>query len=319
MALTGYIKNGDKFEKIGVSDNIPVGLILPWFLNKDVPVGFIRVLDTWYDSATYPTLDAMYGDTYGRQNGKFRLPPVWDNRFLEGGSIAGELKDAGLPNIEGRFQTCMKPVTTTARDEGQTIYGVDGAFYGAKNNPSETTVTDTSASYMRSTSTSYSNVAGFDASRSNSIYGNSDTVQPKAITVVWIIKAFEGASPKATDLEITNVANDLIRLKGNFDNSVRIVETYRNGVNWYNLYSNGFIEQGGQQDNQTAPINLLVEMADTNYSVTLTSMQNTNWGCVQGAYNKTTTKFDHGGTNANGTNSYLNCEWVVKGYAKVGV
>lgn len=202
MALTGYIKNGDKFEKIGVGVNIPVGMILPWFLNKDVPVGFIRVLDTWYDSATYPTLDAMYGDTYGRQNGKFRLPPVWDNRFLEGGSIAGELKDAGLPNIEGDSNSAFMGEGATANDG-------NGAFRKV------TSASSVGRAWQTTTTGGFSTAVGFtfDASRYNRIYGNSDTVQPKAITVVWIIKAFEGASPSSTDIEISNLANEVVELQ----------------------------------------------------------------------------------------------------------
>lgn len=224
MALTGYIKNGDKFEKIGVGINIPVGMILPWFLNKDVPVGFIRVLDTWYDSATYPTLDAMYGDTYGRQNGKFRLPPVWDNRFLEGGSIAGELKDAGLPNIEG----------LSGLGVGTSFGGLNGAF----------SINQATSTIINGVSVGTANCVKIDASLSNPAYGKSNTVQPKAITVVWIIKAFEGASLSSTDIEITNLANEFIQFKADTD---YIVDSGRSsdGSIWYRKWKSGWLEQGG--------------------------------------------------------------------------
>lgn len=49
----------------------------------------------------------------------------------------------------------------------------------------------------------------FDASHSNSIYGNSDTVQPNSVLLTPYIKAFKGASASSTDLEITKVANDI--------------------------------------------------------------------------------------------------------------
>ena len=53
------------------------------------------------------------------------------------------------------------------------------------------------------------NKVEFYASRSNSVYGNSNTVQPPALAMRYIIKAFKGASASSTDIEITKVAQDV--------------------------------------------------------------------------------------------------------------
>lgn len=49
----------------------------------------------------------------------------------------------------------------------------------------------------------------FDASRSSAIYGNSDTVQPNALTTRYIIKAFDGQTPDSALIDITMYAQEL--------------------------------------------------------------------------------------------------------------
>lgn len=82
---------------------------------------------------------------------------------------AGSYKSAGLPNITGDFTAhCLAyggPVT-------------NGAFYGETLSGKDTAA----ASYA-----GYPKFY-FSASRSSSIYGNSSTVQPPAITVRFYIK-----------------------------------------------------------------------------------------------------------------------------------
>lgn len=52
-----------------------------------------------------------------------------------------------------------------------------------------------------------------------------------------------------------------------------VVEPYKNGTNWYRIYSDGWIEQGGRatftnvESYKTFTVTLLKEMKDTNYSV----------------------------------------------------
>ena len=73
-----------------------------------------------------------------------------------------------------------------------------GAFYAEG---------DYSVPISNNGSTQLSNVR-FDASRSNSIYGKSDTVQPPALTLLPCIKAFD-ASVNPGLIDITELANEV--------------------------------------------------------------------------------------------------------------
>ncbi len=78
---------------------------------------------------------------------------------------AGEVIPAGLPNITGTFDGNVND--GTARKTGA-FYTKDYSSYGADGDSGGGTV-------------------GFDASRSNAIYGKSTTVQPPALAVnIWV-------------------------------------------------------------------------------------------------------------------------------------
>lgn len=105
----------------------------------------------------------------GDGNTTFVLPDL-RNRFIEGGDAVGH-KAAGLPNITGSFYN--EKSGTGGGGHG------DGAFYIIGNAP----VSANTANRGSNTSN-----FGFDASRSNSIYGASTTVQPPAIMLIPQIK-----------------------------------------------------------------------------------------------------------------------------------
>ena len=96
--------------------------------------------------------------------------PNFINKGLWGGSTVEE-KIAGLPNITGFSHT---------GDRRTHIYG-EGAFYTYNNAPSNlwAAMSDTDGNIQG---------LGFDASRSNAIYGRSSTVQPPAIQLIPQIK-----------------------------------------------------------------------------------------------------------------------------------
>ena len=98
----------------------------------------------------------------------FRVPDL-RGRFLEGADTAGAAIAAGLPNITGRYA-----------DQGfDTAASGTGAMYNAGG-----LINGTHHGNIQSGYTS----VGFDASRSNAIYGASTTVQPPAITMIPQIK-----------------------------------------------------------------------------------------------------------------------------------
>lgn len=89
-------------------------------------------------------------------------------RFLEG---AGQYKEAGLPNIEGQVNAVLYLCTGTAVSTGAL---------------SDTAVGD-HTNLSGAFAANHDGNLKFDASKSNSIYGSSTTVQPKSMTVKYYI------------------------------------------------------------------------------------------------------------------------------------
>ena len=140
------------------ASGVPIGTIIAWISTENPSDGI------WLDCngqscAAYTELVAVLG--------KNTVPDL-RGRFLEGAAVPGTLKEAGLPNIIGSF----------SQEVGNPGH-FSGAFYlGAK-------VKGTSSAPDGASDEMFM----FDASRCSSIYGNSNTVQPPAVTVRYLIKA----------------------------------------------------------------------------------------------------------------------------------
>lgn len=113
----------------------------------------------------YPELAAIAGTTV----------PDFRNKFLEGSDEPGLDIEAGLPELAGTLSN-----VSTASTELVTANALNGVFQKASHD-----------FYGGSASSgTYRNIGiKFSASKYNSIYGNSNTVQPPAITVKYLIKA----------------------------------------------------------------------------------------------------------------------------------
>lgn len=91
-------------------------------------------------------------------------------RFLEGAGSAGEYKEAGLPNITDSGKNSIQALSYsggTINDGALTLIKNSGGFPG--------------------NSSGLMGTLNFDASKSNPIYGNSATVQPKSMTIKYYI------------------------------------------------------------------------------------------------------------------------------------
>lgn len=161
--------NGEEIQ--GSLYSVPIGTILSYSATTP-PVGFLVCDGSEISKTTYADLFEIIGNTYGTatDTSKFKLPDVRD-RFVQGANgNLGTSKDAGLPNISGEFYQ-----DTNANDT------VSGAFiykFGERLN-------------LANSQTATSGAIVFDASNSNSIYGNSDTVQPPSVCLTYIIKALK--------------------------------------------------------------------------------------------------------------------------------
>ena len=95
-----------------------------------------------------------------------------------------------------------------------------------------------------------------------------------------------------------------------------VIETWRDGYNWYRLYNSGWIEQGGMGGAATTTysVTLHKEMANTNYHVNLTSCEHSSANYNIVCNNRTTTGFEIYGS-ADGAKAATKM-WEVKGFIK---
>lgn len=164
---------------LNVVQGIPIGVVQA-FAGNTVPDGWFLCDGSAISRTDYADLYAVIGDTYGSGDGSttFNLPNLTD-RFIQGNATVGSVKEAGLPNITGKINN--DALTGTALFKADNVYtSKSGALYP----------TDFSGASLPNGSGTGDNAhgLGFDASKSNSIYGNSDTVQPPALTMQYIIK-----------------------------------------------------------------------------------------------------------------------------------
>ena len=151
---------------------LPTGSYIQ-FAGSQAPTGFLVCNGGAISRTTYSALFAVIGTTYGSGDGSttFNLPNLTD-RFLQGSSTSGTVKNAGLPNITGYTSNFRFPVVVGNGGEAFNLTegaGVTGLVLGSGDNDPYFVIT-------------------FDASRSNSTYGNSTTVQPPALTCLICIK-----------------------------------------------------------------------------------------------------------------------------------
>ena len=156
----------------------PTGTFIYW-PGKTPPAGWLICNGAEISRETYRALFEVIGTTWGEGNGSttFNLPNAID-RVVQGAATAGTYKTAGLPNIEGFFQV-------PANRGGFELSG--GAMQHV--NPDERTWSFPAANIDSSWKPNEACIrVTFNASRYNSIYGGSTTVQPPALTMLPIIK-----------------------------------------------------------------------------------------------------------------------------------
>lgn len=162
-------------RKIG-GDGVPLGAILPLAHNSTVPAGYLLCDGAAVSRTMYPDLFSVIGTTYGAGDGSttFNVPNYnTAERFTQGSTVAGTVKQAGLPNI----------TTDMAMYISFQQRAISGAFSVSATNDEVDSIF---------TVGNYSNGSRgwsrFDASGSSAIYGASETVQPPALTARYIIK-----------------------------------------------------------------------------------------------------------------------------------
>ena len=140
------------------------------FASNSTPTGYLLCDGRAVSRTKYANLFKKIGTTYGAGDGKttFNLPNLV-NRFVEGSNASGQYINAGLPNVTGSFNTSQQSqgyshTTGAFRHDEWIGIGDEGEI------------------------SSETERISFDASRSSSIYGKSNTVQPEALKMQYYIK-----------------------------------------------------------------------------------------------------------------------------------
>ena len=228
------VRNG---VTVGLNSNItlistaPIGTVLS-FAGSTAPYGFLICNGQEVSRTDYSDLYKVIGTTYGEGDGEttFNVPNLVD-KFIQGSTISGTEKEAGLPNIEGS-------ITKTTTGTGDNFLA-DNTASGLSINGALSIKQYKTVKSMANGEESYSSPASidFDASKSNAIYGNSDTVQPPALTMVYIIKAFhtnEGMdkieNPIRTTLDIALAENDCDNIPNLISDMTTVVSTVSSDI-----------------------------------------------------------------------------------------
>lgn len=188
--------NGEEIQ--GSLYSVPIGTILSYSATTP-PVGFLVCDGSEVSKTTYADLFVIIGDTYGTatDTSKFKLPDLRD-KFVQGANgNLGTSKDAGLPNVTGQVGY-LKAIDDGNYNESISLR--DGCFKNSKN-----MTTTPPAQSVRNSTQDTANRTGtivFDASKSNAIYGNSDTVQPPSVCLTFIIKALKVSDKYAEEVGV---------------------------------------------------------------------------------------------------------------------
>ena len=144
---------------------------IKWFAFNTPPKGYLVCNGANVSRTTYADLFAVIGTTFGSGDGSttFTLPNLID-KFAQGSTTVGTVKSAGLPLIKGTLYgvRCSDGFTSTLAFNSEKLSNV------FTNQGTNTSI--------------HSYSITFNAARSSSIYGNSETVQPPALTLLPCIK-----------------------------------------------------------------------------------------------------------------------------------
>ena len=175
--------------------------------------------------------------------------PKYANYIKMAGTEGITQKGAGLPNISGKWTgifiegTVLTPQGTGVFSSMQNSASVSAfGVTGYVNNPNWNLAENGEEGYTQ---------LEFDASKSNAIYGASDTVTPAHTTLYPWISAYTSAVPASTAqaAEFTGALSgkantDLSNVLANID---YVVEFQVNSDgSWYRKYKSGWLEQGGK-------------------------------------------------------------------------
>lgn len=291
----------------------------------DIPAGGVPYCGQEVNRSTYSALWA-----YAQAKGLVKSESEWQSLYnAQGGNVAYYSSGNGsstfrMPRLVGyvRGASSQSESGSYVKEGLPNITGMAGAMsnYLANNlvyNGAFATLSTTKS--VASSGITGTPEVDFDASRSNSIYGNSSHVTPETSVVLYGVYAF-GEIGNVDALDALAIASALARVEANMvdKTSAHIVESWSDGSLWYRKYSDGWVEQGGAGSTVVVSgdnvISLPIEFVDTSYVVTGSS--NDRADICFGVNSKGTTYFNCGLSQPNKAWMSGKYSWKAEGYAK---
>lgn len=212
--------------------------------------GWVKTEAEWQEIAER---DNGFCPFYSEGDGSttFRTPKFapYQQIAITSGNV-GKYHAAGLPNIKGS----LNPIG----QEGSTL--PTGAFSKA---PGKCMI-----------GTSYFDGEGvyeFNASRYNSIFGNSNTVQPESHE--WMIcVVVAGQATNLGSVDVSNVMSAVAQVQADVESiqanmpPVYVKEVWKSGTEWRRIFSDGWIEQGGILKGYSGTVSFHKGFSNTNYT-----------------------------------------------------
>ena len=219
-------------------------------------------------SAIYNSTGVAWYYILDTTNRQFKLPRTkWGFTGIRSG--VGGYVEAGLPNITGSFSTASdKNLGTGAFSWTTNKYATNGGGQGGQWG------------------------INFSAKKSNSIYGNSTTVQPPAtqMYLYFYVGNFTQTALENTAGLNAEMFNDL--------NAHKVIEfqipTASNGYTWYRKYADGWVEQGQTKltlSDAATTYTLPITMDSGYYELFIGFNQTSDGTTMPSTYNRTTTSF----------------------------
>ena len=199
---------------------------------------------------------------YNTTNNTLRLPKI--TGFIEGTNSTndlGNLINAGLPNITGTFAGLRTEGGTT----GTGVFQNNGNYNG----------------YASANGSATNNSLSFDASRSSSIYGNSNTVQPQSIKVLYYVVVANSTKTDFTiDIDkvedrLNTKANDNIVVHKNENETITSLKTIQITDDNKNLVDSLYIK------NPNLTADTMLDTGDNGRCITFTDKNNVALGYLE--------------------------------------
>lgn len=186
-----------KWLVLDIRDSAPVGTIKQDIIIRN---GYLQLNGQTVNTSDYPRLVNFLSSnslikpytatpnindfTYGDSNNDSLVLPNFNNLFIENANIPLTKKNAGVPNITGSLSyTYTTSLSTTQQNninnQHKSLKWISTQYDSASIQIGTKAISDGGKSYVQ---------ANLDASRENSIYGNSTTVQPPSVTLIPLIK-----------------------------------------------------------------------------------------------------------------------------------